>query len=102
MAYYTVITNKIYLMTWKNTLHSLSSGKKRIQNDIHSMLQICGKNIKEQNIYMQRKKVKNIHQYVWNWLRLGGMVFLYLLYFPLFSEFFTMKLFVLYLPKKCI
>lgn len=56
MAYYIVITNKIYLMIWKNTLHSLSSGKKRIQNNIHSMLQICMKNIKEQNIHMHRKK----------------------------------------------
>lgn len=39
-TYYTVSKNKIYLMAWKNMLKSISSGKKRIQNDIHSMLQI--------------------------------------------------------------
>ena len=31
---------------------------------IHSMLQICRGNVKEQNIHMHKKKVKNIHGYV--------------------------------------
>lgn len=44
-------------MAWKNILNSTSSGKKRIQNNIHSMLQIWRNKLKEQNTDMHRKKI---------------------------------------------
>lgn len=50
-------------MAWKNILNSTSSGKKRIHNNIHSMLQIWRNKLKEQNTDMHRKKYKNIQQY---------------------------------------
>ena len=78
-------------MALKNTLNSISSGKKRIQNDIHKHVSNLGKKIKEKDTHIHRKKNKTeIYTSIW-WcqLYLGDGIFVSFVFFSVFQLFYN-------------